>query len=260
MAVVHTLNLRVHSYDLGSNGAAGHAAFLRWFQEAAFEASAARGYGMKEYDAMGAAWLMRSVDVEFLQPARYQDEIEIRTWVSDFQRVRAHREYEARRANDAALLARARADWVFLDSKTFALRRVPAEAAALFEPNGQPALDATRWRDLAEGKPLGHFEATRRVQQYELDWMQHVNNTIYVNWIEQQAHDAWRAWARDPAALNLQRHLIEYRQPAKDGDTLQVISDAARVDAHIVWKHRILRGETLLIQAQSLSALPIPPK
>jgi acyl-CoA thioester hydrolase len=187
------MNLQVRSSELNRGGTVGHAVFLQWFQEAAFEASAARGYDMKKYDEMGAAWVMRSIDVEFLDAARYQDKIEISTWVSDFHRVRSHREYTARRAGDKTLLARARADWVLLDAKTFALRRVPAEAVALFDPNGQVALDPIDAQDLSAGEPLGHFESTRRVQQYEIDWMQHVNNTIYVNWIEQQVRDGWHA-------------------------------------------------------------------
>ena len=258
MAIIHTMNLRVRSSELSRDGTVGHAVFLQWFQEAAFEASASLGYGMKEFDEMGAAWLMRGIDIEFVQAAHYPEEIEIKTWVSDFQRVRSHREYEARRANDGTLLARARADWVFLDSRTFALRRVPAAAVALFDPNGQPALEPIAWHDLAAGEPLGHFEATRRVQQYELDWMQHVNNTVYVNWIEQQAYDAWRAWEKDPAALNLRRHRIEYRQGAVGDDALVLISDAARVGEQVAWKHNILRGETLLVEARTLGALPFP--
>ncbi len=252
MTAIYTEKLQVRSYELRQDGAVRHSVFLQWFQEAAFDASTARGYGMKEYDAMGAAWLMRGVDIEFLQAAHYPDKIELKTWVSDFHRVRSHREYEARRVSDGALLARARADWVFLDSKTFALRRIPAETAALFEPNGQLALQPIDWLDLTRGELLGHFETTRRVQQYELDWMQHVNNTVYLNWIEQHAYEAWRAWGIDPAALALQRHWIEYRQAAKGDDTLRLVSDAARVDGNIIWQHRIWRGETLLIEARSV--------
>ncbi len=252
------MNLQVRSSELSRDGTVGHTVFLQWFQEAAFEASAALGYDMKKYDEMGAAWVMRGIDVEFLHAAHYQDKIEISTWVSDFHRVRSHREYEARRAGDQTLLAAARVDWVFLDSQTLALRRLPAEMATLFEPNGQAALEPIDWHDPSTGELLGHFETTRRVQQYELDRMWHVNNTVYVNWIEQQAYDAWRAWGKDAAALNLQRHSIEYRQAARGDDGLKLVSDAAQVDTRVVWRHRIFHDETLLVEARSLSALPFP--
>jgi YbgC/YbaW family acyl-CoA thioester hydrolase len=76
------MNLQVRSSELSRDGTVGHAVFLQWFQEAAFEASAAQGYGMQKYDEMGAVWVMHSVDVEFLDVARYQDKVEISTWVS----------------------------------------------------------------------------------------------------------------------------------------------------------------------------------
>ena len=252
MTIIYKKDLIVQSYELRSDGAVGHAVFLQWFQEAAFEASASGGFGMKEYNDMGAAWVMRGVDVEFLEPAHYLEKIEISTWVSDLHRVRSHREYEAHRAGDHALLARARVDWVFLDLTAFAPRRVPPEMATIFEPNGQPALEAIHWPDLTNGKPLGHFEATRRVQMYELDQMQHVNNSVYVNWIEQQAQDAWSAWGQAAAELNLTRHNFEYRQAALGNDALLLVSDAVTVEARIVWRTRILRGETLLVEALSL--------
>ncbi|HEX7587793.1 MAG TPA: acyl-CoA thioesterase [Anaerolineae bacterium] len=253
MTGIYNKTLTVRSYELKSDGGVGHAVFLQWFQEAAFEASASRGFGMKEYNEMGAAWVMRGVDVEFLESARYLEEIEISTWVSDLHRVRSHREYEARRAIDRFLLARARVDWVFLDATTLALRRVPTEMGKLFEPNGRPALVPITWPDLTAGKPLGHFENTRRVQQYELDQMQHVNNSVYVNWIEQHAQDAWGAWGQDAAKLTLVRHNIEYRQAALRNDSLLLLSDATRIDERIIWRNRILRGETPLVEAWSLS-------
>jgi acyl-CoA thioester hydrolase len=252
MGAIYTKNLQVRSYELRSDGTVGHAVFMQWFQETAFEASASRGFGMRKYDEMGAVWVMREVDVEFLEPARYLEEIQVSTWVSDFHRVRSHREYEARRASDGTLLAHARVDWVFLDATTLALRRVPTEMSTLFELGEHPALEPIVWPDLAAGEALGHFETTRRVQQHELDQMQHVNNAMYVNWIEQQAHDAWRAWGQNPLALNFHRHHIEYRQAAIGDDVLLLVSDAARMGAQILWQHRILRGQTLLIEARSL--------
>jgi acyl-CoA thioesterase FadM len=185
-----------------------------WFQEAAFEHSASIGWGMDTYDTHNSTWVMRIIDVEFLHPAHYLDGIEIRTWVSDFQRVRSHREYEAIRVSDATL---------------FAPKRVPQQMGDVFVPNGKPALAPIQWHAVTEGESLGHFEMTRRVQQYELDQMQHVNNTVYLNWIEQQMHEAWRAWNQDIAVLNARRHFVEYRQQAVGDDELRLVSDAARM-------------------------------
>ncbi len=251
MTVLHKNTLQVRSYELNRFGSVNHAVYLQWFQEAAFDASAALGYDMKAYADLGAAWVMRGIDVEFLEEAHYQDHVEVTTWVSDFRRVRSHREYQARRVRDGELLARAHADWVFIDSTSFALRRVPAEAVELFAPDGRPALEPLEWPAATAGESLGHFEETRRVQDAELDnWMRHVNNSVYVNWIEQQAVDAWRAW-RTPGKLNLRRHLIEFRQAAMENETLRLVSDAARLDGRIFWTHRIHRDDVILLEARS---------
>lgn len=252
MTPTFTRTFRVRSYELCEDGTLAHAVFLHWFQETAWDASAAGGFGPEEYAAMNAAWVMRGIDVEFLVPAHYDDRVAVTTWVSDFRRVRAHREYEARRPGDGTLLARARADWVFLDRSTLAPRRLTSEMLARFAPNGRPALPPVEWPNPAAGDLVGRFEATRRVQQYELDQMHHVNNAVYVNWIEQQAHDAWLAWSRGPAAPRLSRHQIEYRQPAQDGDTLRLLSQAARAAGSLVWHHTVLKGEVALAEAWSL--------
>jgi len=252
MSPSHTQYHSVQSYELRADGNAGHSAFLQWFQQAAFEHSASVGWGMDTYAERESVWVMRGIDVEFLQPARYLEEIAVRTWVSDIQRVRSHREYEAYRVSDSTLLARARVDWVFLDTKTFLPRRVPQDIGKVLPPNGTPALAPIQWHTVAEGESLGHFESTRRVYQYELDQMQHVNNTVYLNWIEQQVHDAWRAWSLDVTALNVHRHYIEYRQQAVGDDELWLVSDAARIGHEIIWQHGVYRGETLLIEAKSL--------
>lgn len=255
MSSSHTKHHSVTSYELRADGNAGHSAFLQWFQETAFEHSASVGWGMDTYDTHNSTWVMRIIDVEFLQPARYLEEIGIRTWVSDFQRVRSHREYEAFRASDAVLLARARVDWVHLDRTTFAPKRVPQEMGDVFAPNGKPALVPIQWHAVTEGEAIGHYESSRRVYQYELDQMQHVNNTVYLNWIEQQMHDAWRAWSQEVAALNVHRHYIEYRQQAVGDDELRLVSDAARIGNEIIWQHGIYRGEMLLIDAKSLGSM-----
>lgn len=258
MTVLHKNQVQVRSYELSSGGDVNHAVYLQWFQEAAFDASAALGYDMKKYADLGAVWVMRGIDVEFREPARYQDTIEVSTWVSDFRRVRSHREYQARRASDGTLLACAHANWVYIDSTALAPRRIPAEAVELFAPDGRPALAPMEWPDLAAGEPLGHYEGERRVQDHELDnWMHHVNNAVYVNWIEQQAADAWRAWGRGSERLALRRHLIEYRQAALGGETLRLASDAARIGSRVHWGHRIWRGETLLLEARTLADIVI---
>ena len=51
MPLVHTRNFRVRHYECDAYGHLNNANYLRYMQEAAFDASAAAGYGMLRYEA-----------------------------------------------------------------------------------------------------------------------------------------------------------------------------------------------------------------
>ncbi len=243
---------RVRMYELGDDGRIGHGVFLQWFEEAAIQASAAAGYGLAAYEELQGAWVMRDIDVEFLDSPRYDEEVNVTTWVSDFRRVRSHREYVARRTVDQAVLARGRAEWVFLDTRTLMPRRLSAEMVAQFDANGIAALEPVEWPASNDGESLGQLETAHGVLHREIDQMHHVNNVIYVEWIEQQMIDAAKAWKLDGAAAP-RRHYVQYRQAAQEGDTLRLTSQAVRCTIGVVWQHLILRGDTVLVQALSQS-------
>lgn len=240
------------AYELGDGGQISHTVFVQWFEEAAIQASAAAGYGLAEYDALGAVWIMRDIDAEFVGSVRYGEPVAVTTWVSDFKRVQSHREYEARHAATGALLARARTYWVFWDVNRMMPRRLEPDMLTRFTANGRAALDASDWSAMATGEPAGSYEATRRVQHDEIDQMRHVNNAVYLRWIEQQCRDAWRAWGREPGEIDLKRHYIQFRQAAQDGDSLRLVSTAENDGMAVVWKHSIFRDDKVLAGARSM--------
>jgi acyl-CoA thioester hydrolase len=68
------------------------------------------------------------------------------------------------------------------------------------------------------------FEIPIRVQPADIDELGHVNNIVYLRWVQEAAVAHWRAAAppEDQAALAwvVLRHEIDYRQPALPGDEL----------------------------------------
>jgi len=81
----------------------------------------------------------------------------------------------------------------------------------------QPAIDP--WR----------FTARYAVRQYELDVLGHVNNSVYLNWVEQVAIDHvealgfGREWSlRQGGAWVVREHHVTYRRPVEYGDVVLV--------------------------------------
>ena len=107
--------------------------YIAWMQDAATAHSAANGWPMERYLAIGSAWVVRSHFIEYLRPAFAGERIEIFTWAGSLVLREGARQYRFRRAADGQVLARAETKWVYVDLKSGRPRRVPEELLAAFE-------------------------------------------------------------------------------------------------------------------------------
>jgi acyl-CoA thioester hydrolase len=140
----HTRAFRLRFYECDAYGHLNNTTYLRFMQEAAFDASAAAGYDMARYDALGHYWLIRETEIEYLQPLRYGDSVDVTTWIEDFRRVRSRRIYEFRHAGSSALVARAASDWVYINRATGKPATIPRELIGAFFPEGAPDMAPAR--------------------------------------------------------------------------------------------------------------------
>lgn len=80
-------------------------------------------------------------------------------------------------------------------------------------------------------QPGPHFAAHFKVRQYEMDAFGHVNNAVYLHYLEQAAteHAAAAGWSGEHVRTLggtwvARRHEIEYLRPALGNDLLQVVT------------------------------------
>jgi acyl-CoA thioester hydrolase len=235
MPATHVRTFRVRHYECDAYGHVNHANYVRYMQEAAFDASAAVGYDLAHYRAMDRLWLVRETEIEYLRPLRYGDSLEIKTWVMDFRRIRSRRAYEFRRAGSSKLLASASTDWVFLELSSGRPTAIPQDMIAAFYPEGSPPAPP---RDRFPDTPAlpGAFRHRRRVEWRDLDSAGHVNNATYLSYIEDcglqaVASHGWPLARMEAEGLAIvaRRHRIEYQQPALLDEELSLttwLSDA----------------------------------
>ena len=242
MPLEHTRKFRVRYYECDALGHAKSASLLRYMQETAFDASAAAGYDLARYDELGRLWLVRETDVQSLRPLRYGDSIQVKTWVADFRRVRSRRAYELRHAATGEIVAQAHTDWIYLDTDTLRPITVPPEMIAAFFPEGLPDEGLRREPfPSAPPPPPGVFRMRRRVEWHDLDGAGHVNNAMYMVYLEEcgvqvaRAH-GWPMSRMLEAGFGLvaRRYRIEYTQSAVLDDELELttwVSDPKRSSA-----------------------------
>jgi len=69
------------------------------------------------------------------------------------------------------------------------------------------------------------YEQTFPVQPGDIDELGHVNNTVYVRWVQEMAAAHWRASAPAEAQAAMvwvvARHEIDYKHPALPGDQIR---------------------------------------
>ncbi len=263
MPLTHTRTFRVRYYECDAYGHLNNTNYLRYMQEAAFDASAAAGYDMQRYESLGHLWLARQTEIEYLRPVVYNQEVEVKTWISDLRRATCRRMYEINLAGQGEMVARAFTDWVYLDAKDFHVSSIPPEMASVFFPEGLPDSPQPRGPfPKPPPPPASVFTCHRRVTWQEIDTLQHVNNTVYLDYISDcgmqviAAH-GWpvqRMIAADMAIL-IRKHQIQYLQPAVLDDELELATWASDVRRSTAWRYYTIRrvGDCALVaQVNSL--------
>jgi acyl-CoA thioester hydrolase len=114
-------------------GHVNNLAYVAWMQDVAIEHSAAAGWPMERYLALGAGWVVRSHFVEYLLPVVAGQRMAIYTWVPEFTQRSTPRRYFFVREDDRQLVARAETRWVFVDLTTGRRRPLPDDLLTAFE-------------------------------------------------------------------------------------------------------------------------------
>ena len=121
---------RVRYAETDQMGVVHHANYAIWFEAARSEFCRLRGidYGQIERDGMLLPVL--ELRVRYLQPARYEDEVEVLTRVVEIRRSLLRIQYEVRRAD--AKLAEGETLQMLVSKTDFKPVRFPKEMSGLF--------------------------------------------------------------------------------------------------------------------------------
>ena len=248
MPLTHIRTFRVRHYECNAHKQVFPAVYMRYAQEAAFDASAAAGFDMDRYEELDRLWLVRETEIEYLHPLYYGDSVQVKTWVVDFRRVRSIRAYEFRNADSGLLVARATSDWVHLVLSTGRPAHISPEMKSGFYPEGPPPPAPARIRFPASPvPPPSASKQKRRAEWRDVDAAGHVNNAAYLSYIEECAKQGLAEQGWSPArmeaeglAMTTRSHRIQYRQPAFLDEELELTTWLADLEETTAVRHTII--------------------
>src|SRR5215469_7975324 len=224
--------LRVRSYEVGRSGTIGLGTTLRYCEALATDASAALGFDRSWYEAHNTAWVVREMNIQLGSLPRIGAELRLATWVSEFRRVQAQREYAIWQETSGQMVARASARWAYCD----ALRGQPIRIADAILQRMQPLgnmLSVRRYTAPSATSSLSAAEAPSadtssefflKAREYETDTQQHINNCVYGDWLVEALAVTSSSVDHDEVSPVLRRprfYTIEYIRAVVAGDSLR---------------------------------------
>jgi len=229
---------RVRFDEAGPDGALRTSGFMRYAQDLAWQHSADLGFGRAWYAERGLTWLVRAAELVVSAAPEMGSTITARTAIVGIRRVFARRRGEFTLA-DGTPAGWVHTDWVLIDGRG-ALTRIPAIFPDTF---GGAELMGSVGRIPLPPTPPAAVHRRFAVRPHELDPMDHANNAVYLDWLEESILDAAGPAAGRAAATDLpRRYRMEFALAAEAGADL----DGAAWPDGEGWSYRLAgadRGE-----------------
>lgn len=112
-----------------------NARYLQYLEDAAWAHTLHLGLSWERYEELGCGVVAHRTEIDYLQAALLDDELEIGTWCSGNDgRLRLERSYQIRRPRDDANIVRARTQWICVDLSSGRPRRMPAAFIEAYPP------------------------------------------------------------------------------------------------------------------------------
>jgi acyl-CoA thioester hydrolase len=124
--------LRVRYAETDQMGIVYYANYLVWFEVGRTDLLRESGWSYREMEADGFSLPVVEATCEYRQPARYDDELEVRTTGALMSPVRVRFEYQVVRSSDAATLAQGHTVHASLD-RDGRPRRLPERVRHIFQ-------------------------------------------------------------------------------------------------------------------------------
>ncbi len=120
-------------------GHVSNVSYVRWVQDVALAHSERVGWALERYQQLGAVFLVRRHELEYLRPVHAGERILVRTWIERWTAATSIRRTSMVHASDGVEVLHATTTWALVGRHDGRPRRIPAEIRDSFlERNSLP--------------------------------------------------------------------------------------------------------------------------
>jgi acyl-CoA thioester hydrolase len=116
--------------DIDELGHVSNLIYLRWVQDVAMAHSRARGWDWQRYRTLGAVFVVRRHEIDYIAQVTLGQTLRAETWVDSWRAASCIRKTELLR--DDKVVARAATTWALIDFTSGRPQRIPGDLVAQF--------------------------------------------------------------------------------------------------------------------------------
>jgi len=120
--------------DIDELGHVSNLVYLRWVQEVAMAHSRAQGWDFARYRELGAAFMVRRHEIDYVAQVTLGQDLRAETWVDSWRAASCIRKTEILR--DTTVVARASTQWALIGLASGRPQRITPELLAAFTLRG----------------------------------------------------------------------------------------------------------------------------
>jgi len=206
----YSVPFKVRSYEVDHNKEASVSAICNYFQEAAGLHARKLDFDISDLQKQGLTWILYKLQVKVhVYPERWES-VQVKTWPSTGDGLRAYRDYELYNENDE-LLAVGLSQWMVVDVRKKRPVKMPDELMSSRYKTDRHVLDLHKSNLKKLDSDKANFITTAGLN--DLDMNKHVNNVRYIDWMT-----GYNLLEKDQKKCN--EIIIQFSAETKAGDKI----------------------------------------
>lgn len=229
--LLYTQDYKVRAYEIDAQQRMTVPALSRLMQEAALQNVIQIGMSYWDLQAHHISWVLTRQQISVQRLPELNEPIRIHTYPAGFLRAFALRDFWVE-TQAGESLAHSASTWLLMDTRTRRMASPPDFVLAFNDRMPPRDQCLPRITGQLEKLDAANYTADYTVHWHDLDFNQHLNNTLYIQWMLDPV----------PSTVLAKQQLtfldIEYRAESQLADLLQSQVQVTETEAYC---HRILR-------------------